>query len=119
MRILHVLLCCSIIALVCIASHSRSLSSDAATVTATMDRAAIIAVIKIKAPDYVVDKVKIAADWALVEWQHGEGGGQGLLRKKNGKWVCLGIGGGVLDEGVLRQMGVPTRVQKQFMTQSH
>jgi hypothetical protein len=54
-----------------------------------------------------VTKAWISGDYALVNWQEGEGGGQTLLQKKEGRWTILESGGGQMDEGILVKAGVP------------
>lgn len=58
-----------------------------------------------------------AGDYALVDWEQGESGGQALLRKVDGRWWILTGGGGAMDGGNLWELGVPEAAIKKLMKQ--
>lgn len=64
-----------------------------------------------------VRRVRVAGDFALATWTRGEAGGQALLRRDQSGWRVLQSGGGAMDVGTLRGLGVPTdAIAQQLLT---
>ena len=58
---------------------------------------------------------RTAGEYALVDWEQGDGAGQALYRKIDGQWWLLTGGGGVVAEAsTLWQYGVPEWVIKKL-----
>ncbi len=64
-----------------------------------------------------VAPIAIAGNYALVDWIAGEGGGEALLRLKNGSWHVLGMGGGSIDDPryLESQYGVPSKIADELI----
>jgi hypothetical protein len=63
-------------------------------------------------PPIQITKARISGNYALVNWREGDGGGQTLLQKKDGRWIILESGGGQMDENTLIKAGVPKNYAK-------
>lgn len=61
--------------------------------------------------------VRQAGNYALVDWESGEAGGQALLRQIDGRWHLLTGGGGAMDGGNLWEYGVPEAVIRKLLPQ--
>jgi len=56
---------------------------------------------------FVMNRISIAGDYALVSWTQGEMGGAAALKKQNGKWLVVTSGGGEIPAKYLITKGFP------------
>jgi len=69
---------------------------------------------------YIVRSVRIAEPWALCEWSLIADGevqaeGQALLVFRNGRWIVVESGGGVMGASILKEKGVPSNLTKKLL----
>jgi hypothetical protein len=65
--------------------------------------------------DEAIGPVVVRSGYAMAEWS-GNGGGEGLFRKRLGRWQQISGGGGAMCMADLLQMHVPLATAKFFMT---
>jgi hypothetical protein len=56
-------------------------------------------------------------DYAAVEWETSQSGGEGAFHLVHGRWCVLTSGGGAFDADVLVNSGVPRRIARQLIAQ--
>jgi hypothetical protein len=64
-----------------------------------------------------VTHVAIVQNYAIAGWLLGEGGGEMLLIKQDGKWQVLTGGGGAMNTSTLVEQGVPENIAMQLVRQ--
>lgn len=61
-----------------------------------------------------ISQVIILNNYAMADWQLGEGGGTALLTKQVGSWQLITLGGGLLNSGGMQGYGVPENTAKEL-----
>ena len=62
-----------------------------------------------------IPDVTVVGSYALITWETDKAGGQSLYVKKQGGWVLLTDGGGLIDQGILVDNGVPSQVAHELI----
>jgi hypothetical protein len=62
-------------------------------------------------------RIARVGDYAAVDWETSESGGEGAFRLVHGRWCMLTSGGGAFDVNVLVDAGVPRRIAQQLLAQ--
>lgn len=57
----------------------------------------------------------VEGNYALATWRWGEGGGQAVLSKQNGRWSVLTFGGGAVNAATLQESGVPANIAQRLI----
>lgn len=55
-----------------------------------------------------IRRINVSGDYALATWNVEHMGGQTLLQQSEDGWVVVQTGGGVMNDTVLEQLGVPS-----------
>lgn len=64
---------------------------------------------------FVVEPIYIVSNYAIASYSYGETGGQGLLKRENGRWRVLTTSGGSIQEvGFLTSYGVPRAIAQEL-----
>ncbi len=64
-----------------------------------------------------VTHLAIVQNYAIAGWLLGQGGGEMLLTKREGKWQVLTGGGGAMNTSTLVEQGVPESIAIQLLQQ--
>lgn len=64
-----------------------------------------------------VTRIAIVENYAIAGWLLGQGGGEMLLIKREGKWQVLTGGGGTMNTNTLVEQGVPESIAIRLLQQ--
>lgn len=65
--------------------------------------------------DTKVQHIAIIGDYALADISYGQGGGEALLMRRQGRWVLVQRGGGAFAAEQLIDSGVPNEIATQLV----
>jgi hypothetical protein len=75
--------------------------------TDTGPRSDVEAVRQLISGTNTVPYVRVAGDWAFLQWYHGPAAGTNLYHKVASGWTFVAGGGGAIDPATLHKLGVP------------